>query len=111
MKGKDLQATIIHLATLNGWRAVHFESVRVTYPGGRITWKTPFSGQGAGFPDIIAVRGERMVAIEVKGRGDSLKPEQQQWLDALAALPCCDVFVATPKDWLSDDSRVRRLLA
>ena len=95
---------------LNQWRAVHFESVRVQYPGGKMAWKTPFAGDGKGFPDIMAVRGQRLLAIEVKGKGDSVRAEQHQWLAELDALPCCDAVVATPKDWLSDDSVVRALI-
>jgi hypothetical protein len=110
MKGRDLQKTIMDYATMCGWRCLHFESVRVQYPGGKMVWKTPFSGSGKGFPDVFAIRRDRIVAIEVKGKGDTLKAEQEQWLAELNAVPCVDAVVATPKDWLADDSVVRNLL-
>ena len=40
-----------------------------------------------GFPDLLLLGGEsdRYEFIEVKGPGDVLRPEQRQWLAALAS--------------------------
>ena len=44
------------------------------------------------------MRGERAIAIEVKGSGDTLKPEQEAWGLALMNAGI-DVMLARPKDW------------
>lgn len=83
MTGRVLQAAIMEEMQLRHWRCVHFQSVLTTGRNGKPHWRTPFQGS-KGFPDIFAVRAFRALAVEVKGHGDSLKPEQEQWLAALA---------------------------
>jgi hypothetical protein len=73
------QAQVEQLAKLYGWRVAHFRPAR-TARG----WRTPVSGDGAGWPDLILVRGRRIVAAELKGDGGKLRPEQAAWLAALA---------------------------
>ena len=38
----------------------------------------------SGFPDLVALRGRRMVVLELKRDGASATPEQRQWLRAFA---------------------------
>lgn len=83
MTGKVLQKAILEEMKLRRWTACHFASVLATGRDGKPRWRTPFEADGKGWPDIFAVRAHRAIAIEVKGHGDSLKPEQEQWLDAL----------------------------
>lgn len=65
--------------TLFGWRWTHF---RTSWTRGR--WRTPVSGD-PGFPDYLAVRGGRVLAIEAKREAGRLTPEQEAWLAALEA--------------------------
>lgn len=81
------------LARTLGWRVAHFYPL-LTHRG---TWKTPVAADGKGFPDLLLVR-DRVVAIEVKGDGDRLRPEQKEWLSAFA-LAGVDALVVTPKMW------------
>jgi len=108
MKGRDLQKGITDLLTLHQWRWTHFQSVLATGRDGKARWRTPLSGT-KGFPDIIAVRGDEALAIEVKGDGDKVRPEQQEWLDALNAAGI-RTLVATPANWRSGyvDGMLRR---
>lgn len=110
MKGADLQAAIIQLAHAQGWRVLHVKSVLVSGKGGRSYYAAPYNADAKGWPDIFLVRRDRIVAIEVKGKGDRLSEEQRQWLADLDAVPSVDAIVATPADWSSHDSKVVALL-
>lgn len=96
MTGRELQAAIVDLARTLGWRVAHFASVPVKR-GPRVIWMTPAQADGRGFPDLILLR-ERLLAVEVKGDGDSLRDEQRTWLDAFA-IAGEQAVVWTPKDW------------
>ena len=52
-----------------------------------------------GFPDIIAVRPPRILAIELKSEKGRLRPEQRGWLDLLERVPGVEVHVWCPADW------------
>ncbi len=93
MKGKDLQKGIIDLAHTFGWHVAHFTVVQ----DARGVWRTPAKADGKGWPDLFLVR-ERAVAIEVKGDGDTMKPEQEEWRDRLQRAGI-EHYVVTPKDW------------
>lgn len=74
----DFLRQIIDLARLLGWRTAHF---RPAWSGRG--WRTPVQGDGAGFPDLILVRRERMIAAELKREvGGAVSPEQVAWLQA-----------------------------
>jgi VRR-NUC domain len=95
--GRELQTGIVELGRTLGWTMAHFKPVLAHYPGSRKQWMTPVAADGKGFPDLLAVR-ERVIAIEVKGDGDSLKPEQERWLTAFR-IAGIEAFVWTPKQW------------
>ncbi|MFQ5813002.1 MAG: VRR-NUC domain-containing protein [Anaerolineae bacterium] len=91
---KEFLQMVIDLAHLNGWLCYHtFDSRR----------------SAAGFPDLVAVRGEtqEILFIEVKREKGRLSREQRMWLEALSrALPGC-AFVIRPSRW----DQVEALLA
>jgi len=77
----DVQAAILHVARLRGWRSYHtFDSRR----------------SAAGFPDLVLVR-DRVVFAELKRQGALPRRDQVEWLDALAAAGC-EVYL-----WTLDD--------
>jgi hypothetical protein len=86
---------VIDLAHRLGWKAAHFTPMQDK----RGVWRTPASADGKGFPDLILDRDE-LIAAEIKGDRDRLRPEQQLWLDWLdrAGIRC---FVWTSRDWES----------
>lgn len=94
------QAQVLALAKLRGWRRAHFRPARVRDPRtGADTWRTPVQGDGAGFPDTILLRGDRLIAAELKtDTGPKPRPDQVAWLDAFAAAGA-EAYVWRPKHW------------
>lgn len=89
---QQFQAQIIELARILGWRSAHFRPAK-TVRG----WRTPVQGDGAGFPDTILVRGDRLVVAELKSAAGRVSTEQTAWLEALAAAGA-ETYVWRPAD-------------
>jgi hypothetical protein len=87
-------AMILKLARLRGWRTAHFR------PGmnRRGKWQTAVQGDGAGFPDLLLLRGAQIIVAELKVGKNKTTPEQVAWLMAFgsAGVPA---FTWTPADW------------
>ena len=87
---------VLTTAQMYGWKRAHFRPAK-TAKG----WRTPVQGDGAGFPDLVFVRGTRLIVAELKaGRTPSEnKPraDQQAWLDAFAGVPGIEVYVWTTR--------------
>ncbi len=66
---KQLQAQVVQLARLTGWRCYHTHDSRRSAPG---------------FPDLLLVRPPRCLFVELKTTAGRLRPEQRSWLEALA---------------------------
>lgn len=74
----DFLRQVIDLARLLGWRTAHF---RPAWSGRG--WRTPVQGDGVGFPDLVLVRRERLIAAELKREvGGVVSPAQLAWLAA-----------------------------
>jgi hypothetical protein len=85
---------VIDTAGILGWEAVHFRPARTSYG-----WRTPVQGSmGKGWPDLILVRGARVMAVELKADGKRPTPEQMRVLDLLERAGI-DTRVWSPKDW------------
>jgi hypothetical protein len=78
MTEPELLAAVLDLARVFGWRTAHFRAAQTRYG-----WRTPVQGDGAGFPDLVVVRGSRVIAIELKSDTGKVTAEQRLWLDAL----------------------------
>jgi hypothetical protein len=63
---------------------------------------------GVGFPDLILVKGPRLLAVELKR--ELLKPGEEQilWLDAFARVPGVEAYVWIPSEWL--DGTIAKIL-
>lgn len=96
----DFERVIADALRLFGWRYAHFRPA-LTKRG----WRTPMTGD-KGFPDFVAVRGNRLLVIEVKGDRGYPDAEQRAWHHALMAAGV-EVMVARSKDW--DD--IKHMLA
>jgi hypothetical protein len=96
---------VLDLAKLRGWRTAHFRPAQTSRG-----WRTAVQGDGAGFPDLVLLRGGHMIVAEVK-RGPKFKPTAAQcaWLAAFLEIDAPNVMVAvwTPDDW----AMIERLLA
>lgn len=79
MKEKDFQRFVFEQLRLGGWRFAHFgNSVKYVRKGdGYLVIPDKDS---RGFPDIIAVKGERIIALELKGTTTRIRPEQLEWI-------------------------------
>ena len=66
-----------------GWLTYHTRDSRKSDPG---------------FPDLVLVRGERIVMAELKLDGKKPTAVQQAWLDALARAASIEVYVWRPSD-------------
>lgn len=97
ISGKILQDSIVDLAHRLRWTAAHFRNAR-TADGRHLT---AVAYDAKGYPDLTLVR-ERVVWIEVKGDGDSLRPEQREWISVLEGAGA-EVYVATPRMWLDGE--------
>ena len=80
-----LQAAVIELARLTGWKEHHNYDSRKT--------------SSKGFPDLVMVRDGRMLAIELKSRKGKVSMEQAAWLDAFERVCGAESHVWRPEQW------------
>lgn len=80
---RDFMAQVIDYARLMGWLIFH-----------------PFDSRHseAGFPDLICLRGPRIVAIELKAVRGRVTSDQARWLDAFVAASV-ETHVFRPSQW------------
>lgn len=97
---KQLQAAVIDLARVLGWRVAHFRSVPVKR-GPTVRWETPVAADGAGFPDLVLIR-DRVIFAELKVGGNRPSTQQQAWLTGLKRARA-DVCVWTEREWWNGD--------
>jgi Holliday junction resolvase len=85
MSEKRFQSQVVELLKAAGWRCYHpFDSRRST----------------PGFPDITAVRGDRLLFLELKSLDGKVTNEQVEWLTALRRVKRVDAVVVRPsRDW------------
>jgi hypothetical protein len=79
MTESDLLRGVLDLAKLLGWRTIHVRPGRTAHG-----WRTAVQGDGAGWPDVFAVRGDRLIGAELKSGRGQLATDQSAWLEALA---------------------------
>jgi hypothetical protein len=94
----ELQQAVVDCAHRLGWRCAHF---RPALTHGR--WSTPVSADGAGFPDLVLVRGGRIIFAELKAAKGLVRPEQKLWLAELrlADGPTVRTYTWRPDDWFA----------
>ena len=101
------QKTVISYARLRGFRVAHFRTARVQSAKGKTFYATPVAADGAGFPDLCMVRGQRVIFAELKTDRGVLSAEQKAWGELLVAVGgTVEYHVWRPRDW----DRVREQL-
>ena len=91
---------VFSLAHTLGWRVVHFRPARVLENGVE-TWRTAGQGDIEGYPDILALKGKRLVVMELKSEdAPGATKEQLAWLGAFHEVGA-ETHVARPSDWLA----------
>lgn len=92
LREADFQRQVTDLAELLGWSWAHFRPAE-TARG----WRTPVSGPlGKGFPDLVLVKGSRLIFAELKRDKGKVSLEQARVLGALA--DAAETHVWTPPD-------------
>ena len=76
---REFQATIVELLDATGYATSHCYPLRTKHG-----WRT--GNTAVGWPDLVCLRGDAIIAIEVKSDQGRPKPEQIEWLDRFAAL-------------------------
>jgi hypothetical protein len=105
---RDFTTQVVMLMHMYGWLVCHFRPARRADG----TWRTPLQADGAGFPDIVAVRpgadGQpgRVIFAELKAEHGRVAPLQTRWLDALRAVPGIEVYMWTPRQLAAEINRV-----
>ena len=61
----------------------------------------------AGFPDLVLVRGDRLIFAELKRETGKLGPGQQEWLEAVEVIRGVEAYLWRPSD-LQDVHRILR---
>ncbi len=84
---------VIAFARLHRWRVAHFRPARTS-----AGWRTAVSGDGAGWPDLVLVRGQVLIVAELKVGKGRLTPEQRLWIAALEAAGV-PAYCWWPKNW------------
>ncbi|MEU3455621.1 hypothetical protein ABZ671_18770 [Micromonospora sp. NPDC006766] len=79
MSEDDLLKVILSLCQTMHLRTAHFRPAR-TEKG----WRTPVQGDGKGWLDLVIV-GSEVLYRETKSTNGRVEPDQQVWMDALAA--------------------------
>lgn len=83
----DWQGFVTSYAALRGWAVYH------TYDSRR---------SAAGFPDLVMLRGGRLVVAELKSAKGKTTPAQRRWLDAFgevaAVADTVEVYCWRPTD-------------
>lgn len=72
---EDFTKVILKAAQLLGWRTAHFRPAMI---GGRFI--TPGQGDWKGFPDLVLVRGDRLIFAELKTLDGEMSDEQLDWM-------------------------------
>src|SRR5262249_59570231 len=62
---------VIALAKLHAWTVCHFRAART-----RHSWRTPVQGDGKGWPDLVLLKGQRVLWVELKTASGRLTPDQ-----------------------------------
>jgi hypothetical protein len=100
---QQLQQAVIECARTLGWLVAHFRTAK-TERG----WRTPVEGDGKGFPDLVCVRGGRVIFAELKSSTGRLSDEQTIWISELRLSPAVETYVWEPSRWL--DGTIERAL-
>ncbi|HLB12610.1 MAG TPA: VRR-NUC domain-containing protein [Dehalococcoidia bacterium] len=81
---KDFSQQVYDLGRLRGWHCYR-------------AWLSVHSP--AGFPDLLMVRGDRIIAAELKTGKGKLTLVQEEWLGALAATGKVETHCWRPEHW------------
>lgn len=98
---------VLDLAKVLGWRRLHILPARIKDKNdGTWQYRTPVSGDGRDFPDLLLLRDKRQIVAELKVGENMPTPGQLQWLAAFK-LVGAEIYTWRPEDF----EEVKRILA
>lgn len=80
----DLLPNVLAIARTYGWRSYHTHDSRRS---------------AGGFPDLVLIRGPRLLVAELKSQSGRYAPGQEEWLMAFATAGV-EAYLWRPLDWL-----------
>lgn len=83
MRERDIQDMMEEAAGYLGWRCFHDRDSRRNNPG---------------FPDLVCVKGGKLLALELKTEKGRIRPEQEAWIAELAQVPGVTARIVRPSD-------------
>ncbi len=83
MTEDELQQMIVDAALTHGWQVFHDNDSRQNR---------------AGFPDLVLCRPPKVLIFELKSAKGRIRPEQAEWLDALAECDTISTGLVRPAD-------------
>ena len=86
----SVQKAVEDMLTAYGWKWFHAPDNKPSAKTGRVQRIVP------GFPDIIAIRGTRIIVIENKRETEHPREDQQEWLDAFERTGKVETYVVRP---------------
>ena len=90
------QSAVQDLADLRGWEWLHLQRAL----NDRGYWRTPVTGPlGPGWPDLLMIRGDRVIVAELKVGYGKLRPNQERVLGIISSVGWIEVYTWHPKDW------------
>ena len=92
---KEFTQQVLDLAAANRWKLRYH------------TWRSDHSAPG--FPDLVLVRGDRVVFAELKVDAGKLSTAQLAWLDGLRDTGKVETYVWHPLNWKNIEKELRRL--
>lgn len=115
----SFQKLVCDYARLCKWKVAHFKPAMVPRKGGGMRWVTNGDYDAKGFPDLVLVKGGRIIFAELKSDAGQRTPEQVEWGDALSLCmeKMSEIFVPSrepvryfvwrPADWV----KIREILS
>lgn len=102
---RQFQDRIIQVAQLYGWKLIYHppDNVPVTARSGA----RYVQNIKAGWPDLVLCRPPEILFWEIKTEKGKVKPEQEQWIDALHRCGL-EVRIIRPSDFAWVQERLRR---
>lgn len=94
---REFMKNVMDLAALRGWRCFH-QRPGMTKSG---KWRSAIQGKGSdGFPDLVLVRRERLLFIELKADRGIVSDAQHEWIEALNKIDgAVFAYILRPSQW------------
>lgn len=95
MSERQLMDAAIETAALHGWLWHHMPDEALAELAKARRWEAM---PAPGFPDLVLLRGNRLLVVETKAQRGVVSPDQEAWLAAFRQVDVVDVAVWWPDD-------------